>query len=163
MGILSSGGSFILCLLPLELLDFLNSIRNASSPIPFFPKMARTLVEYLILDHAKVISPTQIANFPHFYQPVHGVFKDSSTTTKLRPVFDASAKSSTGVSLNDILDPGPCLYPALADVLIRFRTHNIGVAADISKMFREVLLHSDDGDLHRFLLRDEHGNIQDLV
>ncbi len=45
MGILSSGGSFILCLRPLsppELLGFLNSIRNASSPIPFFPKMART-------------------------------------------------------------------------------------------------------------------------
>ncbi len=119
------------------------------------------LVEYLTLDHAEVIPPTQIANDPHFYLPVHGVFKDSSTTTKLRPVFDASAKSSTGVSLNDILDPGPCLYPALADVLIRFRTHNIGVAADISKMFREVLLHPDDRDLHRFLLRDEHGNIQD--
>ncbi len=45
MEILSSGGSFILCLLllsPPELLSFLNSIRNASSPIPFFPKMART-------------------------------------------------------------------------------------------------------------------------
>ncbi len=28
-------------------------------------------------------------------------------------------------------------------------------------MFREVLLHPDDRDLHRFLLRDEHGNIQD--
>ncbi len=118
-------------------------------------------MEYVTLDHAEIIPPTQIANIPHFYLPVHGVFKDSSTTTKLRPVLDASAKSSTGVSLNDILDPELGLYPALADVLIRFRTHNIGVAADISKMFREVLLHPDDRDLHRFLLRDEHGNIQD--
>ncbi len=118
-------------------------------------------MEYVTLDHVEVIPPIQIANILHFYLPEHGVFKDSSTTTKLRPVFDASAKSSTGVSLNDIVDFGPCLYPALADVLIRFQTHNIGIAADISKMFREVLLHPDDRDLHRFLFRDEHGNIQD--
>ena len=41
-----------------------------------------------------------------FYMPMHVVFKESSTTTKIRPVFDASAKSTTGVSLNDILMVG---------------------------------------------------------
>ncbi len=34
-------------------------------------------------------------------------------------------------------------------MLIKFRTHNIG------------LFHPDDRDLHCFQLRDEHGNIQD--
>ena len=44
------------------------------------------------------ISPSKSYNLP-----MHGVVKESSTTTKLREVFDASAKTSTGYSLNDIL------------------------------------------------------------
>ena len=36
-----------------------------------------------------------------FYLPMHNVRKESSSTTKVRAVFDASA--STGVLLNDLL------------------------------------------------------------
>ena len=42
--------------------------------------------------------------------------RDNSTTTKVRPVFDASAKSSSGVSLNDQLLAGPNLYPFISDI-----------------------------------------------
>ncbi len=119
------------------------------------------LREYITLGHAEVIPPSEIGVRPHFYLPVHVVFKDSSSTTKLRAVFDASAKSSTGVSLNDTLMPGPNLYPALQDILLRFRQHKIGLSADISKMFREVILHPGDRDLHRFIMRDEAGNLVD--
>ena len=41
--------------------------------------------------------------------PHHCVLKDASTTTKLRVVFDASAKTTTGLSLNDCLMVGPKL------------------------------------------------------
>ena len=64
------------------------------------------------------------------YLPLHGVEKSTSFTTKLRVVSDASAKSSTGVSLNDTLLPGPSLYPPLTTLLLRFRTYNIAVSAD---------------------------------
>ena len=38
-----------------------------------------------------------------YYLPMHGVTKESSTTTKLRVVFDTSAKTTSGFSLNDSL------------------------------------------------------------
>ena len=75
---------------------------------------------------------------------MHGVIKESSSTTKLRVVFDASAKSSTGVSLNDTLLVGPTLYPTLTDILVRFHSYPIAISADIFKMYRAVELHPSD-------------------
>ena len=69
---------------------------------------------------------------------MHVVKKDSSSTTKFRIVFDASAKSSTGVSLNDTLLVGPTMHPTLVDILIRFRLHRIALVADVGKMYRAV-------------------------
>ncbi|KAH9636894.1 hypothetical protein HF086_010675 [Spodoptera exigua] len=46
---------------------------------------------------------------PAFYLPHHGVIKLDSTTTKLRVVFNASSKSSSGKSLNDLMCCGPNL------------------------------------------------------
>ena len=112
------------------------------------------------MDYAEV--PNEDKNLAHYYMPVHGVFKSTLTTTKVRPVFDASAPTSNGVSLNDTLMQGPNLYPQLPDILLKFRTHIIGFSADISKMFREIKLHSDERDSHRFLLRDENGQLKDL-
>ena len=81
-----------------------------------------------------------------FYLPMHGVVKESSTTTKLRVVFDTLAKSATGISLNNTLLWGLLLYPLLSTVLTKFRQHLIGLSADISKVFREVGLPSSERD-----------------
>ncbi len=113
------------------------------------------LREYLSLGHAQVIPHSDIDIRPHFYLSVHAIFKDSSSTTKLRAVFDASARSTTGISLNDTLIHGPNLYPAIQDILLHFRRHKIWLLADISKMFREEILHLS----HKFILRDEAGDL----
>jgi len=55
----------------------------------------------------------------HYYIPHHPVIKDNSLTTKLRVVFDASCKSSTGLSLNDCLMVGPTLQQDLFSILLR--------------------------------------------
>ena len=60
-------------------------------------------------------------------------------------------KTTTGVSLNDSLLPGPSLYSLLTDVVLAFYSHVIGMSTDISKMLRELELYKDDRDLHRFL------------
>ena len=86
-----------------------------------------------------------------FYLPMHAVHKQSSTTTKIQAVFDASMKSASGVSLNDVLMVGPTVHSQLVDVPIRFRMYRIALVADVSKMYRAIELLPDDRDLHRFV------------
>ena len=107
------------------------------------------------MGHAEVI-PEDL-NKPvaeYFYLPMHGIEK---TTTKLRIVFDASARTSNGNSLNDTLLQGPCVYPAISDLLLHFRSHLVAVLADIAKMLREINLSHFERDCHRFLFRPSPG------
>lgn len=55
-----------------------------------FPKFAAVMEEYMQLGHAELV-------------PVADQAKRCSTCQCMQSVFDASAKTSTGVSLNDIL------------------------------------------------------------
>ena len=107
---------------------------------------------YLDAGHAEPVPPADLTK-EHFYLPMHSVVKQSSTTTKLRVVFDGSASTTSGASLNSILHVGPTLHPTLANILIKFRTYPVALTADVSKMYREVELHSKDRDLHRFVWR----------
>ena len=77
----------------------------------------------------------------------------SKRAAQLRVVFDASARTSTGTSLNHSLLVGPTLHPKLETILLRFRTYPVAVSADIAKMYRVVELAEEDRDLHRFLWR----------
>ena len=84
---------------------------------------------------------------------MHAVYKSSSSTTKIRAVFDASARSSSGTSLNDTLLVGPTVHPPLVDVLLRFRLYPVALTADVSKMYRAIELADVDKDLHRYVWR----------
>lgn len=90
---------------------------------------------------------------PVYYLPHHAVFKESSTTTKTRVVFDASAKSSNGVSLNDVLMVGPNIQQDIVSITLRFRTHRYAMTADITKMYRQISIHATDYDLQRIVWR----------
>ena len=113
--------------------------------------------EYFELGHAEMVPSEDMEKDPSeiFYLPMHAVYKSSSSTTKIRAVFDASAKLSSDVSLNDILLVGPTIHPPLIDVLLRFRVHRIGLIADVSKMYRAIQLAKPDRDLHRFIWRSK--------
>ena len=110
---------------------------------------------YFDLNHARPLTSEELhmPSSETFYLPMHGVHKSTSTTTKLRVVFDASCKSSTGVSLNDTLCVGPMLHPSLEQILLKFRTYRVALNGDISKMYREILLAPADQQFHRFLWR----------
>ena len=91
-----------------------------------------------------------------YYMPHHPVVKKSSTTTKVRPVFDASSKGYNGISLNDCMYSGPNLLPELPGLLLRFRRWKFALSADITKAFLQVGVKEHDRDVHRFVWND-HG------
>ena len=70
------------------------------------------------------------------YLPHHPVVTPSKVTTKIRIVYDASAKLQVGESsLNECLYRGPVILPDLCGLLFRFRLQCIVVLADIEKAF----------------------------
>jgi hypothetical protein len=87
---------------------------------------------------------------PVSYLPHRPVYKDS-TTTKLRIVFDASAKGKGGLSLNDSLKTGPSLLPRVMSVHLRFRQGRHALLGDLCKAFLQIRLNETDRDVTRFL------------
>ncbi|XP_076384580.1 uncharacterized protein LOC143263681 [Megalopta genalis] len=112
--------------------------------------------EYLDLGHmSEIPDPNE-----GYYLAHHGVLKMSSQTTKLRIVFDGSAASSTGLSLNDVLHTGPKIQDDLLYILLRFRTHQYVVTGDIEKMYRQFLIRPEDRKFQQVLWRDHNDNIK---
>lgn len=110
--------------------------------------------QYCSLGHMTKINNELSNENPKFYLPHHCIVKESSTTTKLRVVFDASAKTTNNVSLNDILMIGPVIQDDLFSILLRFRKYNFVIIADIEKMYRQILVNDDQRDLQRILWRE---------
>ncbi|XP_073986124.1 uncharacterized protein [Rhodnius prolixus] len=96
------------------------------------------------------------------YLPHHMILKETSATTKVRPVFDASAKDKNGVSLNECLERGPNMIELIPQIVIKFRKYAIAVIADIEKAFLQMSLYEKDRDFMRFLWwkRQAEGEIQ---
>ncbi|GBL81035.1 hypothetical protein AVEN_83114-1 [Araneus ventricosus] len=111
--------------------------------------------EYLSLRHMEEVDENSVdVKNEHFYIPHHHVIKESSLATCLSVVFNASAKSSTGVSLNDTLMIDPENQDDLFAILLRFRSHNIAVTSDLQKMYRQINIENEDRNFQKILLRD---------
>ncbi|XP_066598844.1 uncharacterized protein [Prorops nasuta] len=106
--------------------------------------------EYINLQHMTLVNNS---NIDGYYIPHHAVFKPTSTTTKTRVVFDASASSAGELSLNDSLLVGPTIQPKLFEQLIKARCHKILITADIEKMYRQIWIHESDRKYQRIFWR----------
>ena len=92
----------------------------------------------------------------------HPIITPSKNTTKVRVVYDASAKTKQSQrSLNECLYRGPVMLPDLSGLLLRFRLSPIGVVSDIEKAFLNVGLQPQDRDVTRFLWL-KNINVNDL-
>ncbi|KAJ8895766.1 hypothetical protein PR048_001104 [Dryococelus australis] len=71
-------------------------------------------------------------------------------TTKLQLVFETSAKTSTELSLNDLLLVRPIIQQDLFLICI----HRIAMTIGVAKIYRQILIHPSQADLHRVLWSD---------
>ena len=85
------------------------------------------------------------------YLPHKEVVNEGRYTTKLRIVFNASAKYKDTISLNDVLYKGPCLNADLYSLLLKFRAHPIVLTAGIEKAYLQINIDEEHRDYFRFL------------
>lgn len=111
------------------------------------------MLDYEKQGHMTLVPADQQSTFFSNYFPHHAVKKPSSTTTKLRVVFNASSRSSNGTSLNDHLYSGPKLQANLVSVLIEWRFPRIVATADIAQMYRQIIVAPEDRDFQRIFWR----------
>ena len=74
-----------------------------------FDEFTVSMWEYFDMGYAEPVPASELERpcKEVYYLSMHGVRKESSKTSKVRVVFDAFAKSSSGTSLNDQLLVGP--------------------------------------------------------
>ena len=90
------------------------------------------------------------------FMPHHSIVCKDGKTSKLRIVFDGSAKQNADeFSLNEHLDEGPNYIPSLFDVLVKFRVHPVALTVDVEKAFLQIQIKPDDRDMFRFLWFDD--------
>lgn len=115
------------------------------------------LSEYEALGHMRA-APISAGNetvSPCVYLPHHPVVRQSSSTTRVRVVFNASSATTNSTSLNDHLLVGPKLQTDITTIITRWRSHRFVYTADIAKMFRQILVDPRDVDYQRILWRRE--------
>ena len=83
----------------------------------------------------------------------HPVIREDKDKTKLRIVFDASAKTF-GPSLNECLYKCLQLTSLVFDILLQFRAQVIALTTDIEKAFHQISADNDDRDYLIFLWLD---------
>ncbi len=132
---------------------YMNLERKLHSEPGLHGRYSQFVQQLLELDHLELVPASERDAQSHFYLPHHCVMKVDSSTTKLRVMFDASAKSTSGFSLNDCLMVGPKLQDNLFDTLVRLRFFKVTMSADVAKMDRQLELDHKGRDYHRLLWR----------
>ncbi|XP_046843869.1 uncharacterized protein LOC124437952 [Xenia sp. Carnegie-2017] len=101
----------------------------------------------IIKDQVKggIIDSVLVAHETGYFLPHHGVLRKDKETTKLRVVFDGSARvTKEEQSLNHCIEKGPNFVHRLFDTMINFRGFSIGLVADIEKAFHEIQIAPED-------------------
>lgn len=124
------------------------------------PQLKRQYCEFMSeLEEMKHMSEVpdleKVSYVEGYFMPHHSVIKEDSLTTKCRVVFDSSAKTSSGLSLNDVQRVGPNLQQDVFSILVRFRRYKYVMTGDVSKMFRQILVNDKYRKYQRIIWRPD--------
>ncbi|XP_066596618.1 uncharacterized protein [Prorops nasuta] len=117
---------------------------------------SKFMLEYESLGHMSPIAKSEDL----VYLPHHPVLKTENGKPKIRVVFNASAKTKSGNSLNDILLIGPKLQLDITTILINWRNFQFVGVADIVKMFRQILVRKEDRRFQNIFWLSKSGDFQ---
>lgn len=102
--------------------------------------------------------PSDVDPYSLIWLPHRPVIKtEEQVTTKIRPVFNASLKTAGFPSLNEASYPGTNLLNDLLALMIKFRSQNHTIIADIEKAFLQIRLRTvQDRNKFCFLVKVGH-------
>lgn len=125
-----------------------NLERRLNKDPELYEAYRKFMEEYITLGHMELA--TREGNY---FIPHHAVVKRQDNDLKIRVVFDASAASSSGLSLNDCLITGPKLQTDISEILLHCRFHKYIFIADIVKIYRQILIREEDRIYQHILWR----------
>ena len=135
--------------------QFLAMERSVANKVEKRTVYNKAMNEYIEEGHVELVKSKDPSSDPvAFFLPHHPVYKQTSSTIKVRIVFNGSSEDRSGVSLNDVTLPGPPLHTQLCEVLLRFRRFDTSIAGDIAKMFLQIRIHPEDRTWLRFLWKE---------
>lgn len=119
------------------------------------PKLAADYIQFMRdyeqLGHMHEVNSEADCDGPRYHIPHHAVRKGKKD---IRVVFNASAPTSSGRSLNSIQFTGPRLQADITDIVTNFRSGKVAFCADIEKMYRQIALHPEHWNYQRIFWRE---------
>jgi len=97
------------------------------------------------------------------YLPHQAVVNPDKPSSKFRIVYNGSAKSGFGPSLNECLLAGPASgCQDLFKILLGFRHRKVAFSGDVKRMYLAISVNEEDRDYIRFIWRNEEtGELED--
>ena len=124
-----------------RLMGLLKRLRQNPALMQNYDRIIQEQIEKGIVEDAPI---AEAKSARLHYLPHHAIVRSDKDTTKLRIVYDASAKTDSNPSLNDCLLVGPKFNQKIIDILMRFRSYQIALTADIEKAF--LMISVEEGD-----------------
>ena len=87
---------------------------------------------------------SSIIDSQSFFLPHHEVWKEASTRTKLRSVFNGSAQLKSGISLNSLFLTGANLTPNLFDFICQWCSYKYVFSTDLETIDCQIWVHPED-------------------
>eukprot|EP00794_Sanderia_malayensis_P017215 gene17215-biopygen14817 len=141
----------------------LNSLMRRLEKQPELLQTYHTIIQDQQRQEVVEVTP-ETPEAPQHYIPHKPVVREHVQSTKVRIVYDASAKAdSESPSLNKCLGIGPPLQRKILDILVRVRFKPVFLAGDMKQAFLQIVIRETERDVLRFFWVEDLENEKPFV